>query len=436
MKTNISIINIIAMMYVLSLYPTILMSDNPEWMYFPDLEDIRGMEAIDNYIYLGLAWPKIGIIRLNLETLKLDTIDPAMVAESFKQDTKGNVWIGTPRGLWEARDKIIINKYDHTNSNLKRFFNGPDLNILSIAIDKYDNKWIATDTGLVKFDGIEGKYFAHRNPKLGIRYTELLLDNDGESVWILVPGSMPDVPFPPKPTDIMRFNNGEFSIYDTSNTDIDNISFRGIANDTDDNIWLATLHFKSIPNSGRLVRYNRQTWEHFDSEPFSLTEFDMWCIGIEKEGPKWIGTRKGGLVKYDGNTWTQFNTDNSDISGNQILKIIIDKYGNKWIVVAGSGINGSPALEVFREGGVLFPTNVQEYVREQESKVPIVYPNPAHDIIKVTDLFKRERTFKISNLYGQTVLEGVFDHEIDISKLISGFYFLKVDEFNLRFIKK
>lgn len=426
MKKSILNICIIFMISLLTVFTPKMKSENPEWMYFPELEDIRGMEAIDNYIYLGLAWPKLGIIRLNLETLKLDTIDSSIFAHSFNQDSKGNVWIGTAgKGLWEFSENIIINKYDHTNSNLKRFNNGPDLIINSLVIDKYDNKWLGTDTGLVRFDGVEGEFFQHPNKLISKRFTNLLLDNDGESIWIWRNDNF---------GGIMKFLHGEFTNFDTSNSDIVNPRIIGLDIDDENNLWMAGPFIPSVSKSGNLVKFDGIKWELIENQ--SLAQLRPWSdLKIENNVIKWIATYLGGFVKYDGKTWTQFNTENSDISGNQILRFVIDKYGNKWLVVAGSGINGSPALEVFREGGVLLPTNVQEYVRKQESKAPIVYPNPADDIIKVTDLIKRERTYEISNVMGKVMLNGTFYHEIDVSSLPNGFYFLKVDDKLLKFTK-
>lgn len=413
------------MVCVLAIFPTNLKSENPEWMYFPELEDIRGMEAIDHYIYLGLAYPKTGIIRLNLENLKLDTIDPAMVAESFKQDSKGNVWIGTPRGLWETRDKFIINKYDRTNSNLKRY-SGGDLIIYEIAIDKYDNKWLGTDTGLVSFDGVEVEFFHHPNKFISKRFTRLLLDIDGESIWIWRNENY---------GGIMKFLQGEFINFDTSNSNIVNPRIRGLDIDDDNNLWMIGQYILSLPSTGKLIKYDGVNWEYYDMDNPSLAQLDTDSeLKIDKEGTKWFGTRKGGLIKYDGSIWAQYNTENSGISGNQISRIVIDKYGNKWIAT-GSGINGFPALEVFREGGVLLPTNVQDYIRERGSKAPVVYPNPAQDIIRVSDVVMSERKFTITNILGQVMLGGEFYQEINISKLPKGYYFLHLEQFHLSFFK-
>ncbi len=419
----------VIMVWLYVLFPLSLDAENPEWMYFHELEDVRGLEAIGDYIYIGLAWPGLGTRRLSLETLELDTIDPTVTAYSFAEDSKGAVWIGTWMwGLWKYKDNSIVNKYDHTNSNLKQFWNGPNLLIHAITIDKYDNKWLATDTGLVRFDGVEAKYFAHGNPRTGamLVYRNLLLDPDGESLWLWDVGRRPG---------IMQFSQEQFIIYDTSNTGIGTSSIQGLDIDKQDNLWMSGFHFPSLPNSGKLVKFDGANWEHYDMEP-SIKQLSTTVVRIDNDDTKWLATRWGGLIKYDGSEWKQFNKSNSGISNNRILDIKIDKYGNKWIVPAESGIwQEFPSLEVFREGGILLPTNVQELIREHDAKMPLVYPNPAQDIIRVTDLIKRERAYSISNIYGQVLMEGSFFHEINISSLPAGFYFLKVNNKFLKFIK-
>lgn len=93
-------------------------------------------------------------------------------------------------------------------------------------------------------------------------------------------------------------------------------------------------------------------------------------------------------------------------------------------------------MKYLEKGGVLLPTSAKESIERLKNKEPLVIPNPAVDIIRVTDIVMRERKYKITNILGQIVHEGIFYHDIDVSSLSSGFYFLKVDDFNLKFIKK
>jgi hypothetical protein len=62
------------------------------------------------------------------------------------------------------------------------------------------------------------------------------------------------------------------------------------------------------------------------------------------------------------------------------------------------------------------------------------YPNPVADIIFINGLSKGE--YKIMDIYGKTVLEGVFENEIKVSKLIPGLYHLLVETDGEKYITK
>ena len=72
-----------------------------------------------------------------------------------------------------------------------------------------------------------------------------------------------------------------------------------------------------------------------------------------------------------------------------------------------------------------------------------VYPNPANDVLVVeTQDFASQPTtiaYRITNLMGQTVLQGQFTAEtlqIDISILPQGLYFITVDGQTVKFVVK
>jgi ligand-binding sensor domain-containing protein len=60
-----------------------------------------------------------------------------------------------------------------------------------------------------------------------------------------------------------------------------------------------------------------------------LPSNDIFCIAIEQNGTKWIGT-DAGLATYDG-SWTVYNTSNSGLPSNNITCIAIEENGTKWI---------------------------------------------------------------------------------------------------------
>ena len=56
----------------------------------------------------------------------------------------------------------------------------------------------------------------------------------------------------------------------------------------------------------------------------------IYCIVIDNNNVKWIGTDKG-LARFDGNNWAIFNTNNGLLS-NKVVAAAVDKSNNLWII--------------------------------------------------------------------------------------------------------
>jgi len=62
----------------------------------------------------------------------------------------------------------------------------------------------------------------------------------------------------------------------------------------------------------------------------------------------------------------------------------------------------------------------------------MVYPNPAEDRLTVTI----NGEYRITNLFGQTLLSGPDSRDIDVSNLSAGIYFLSIDGVTRKFVKQ
>lgn len=395
---------------IILLKPPGAQADNPEWMYFHDIKFIRSMASFDNSLLINKVDEGIDrVIRLNLEDFSIDTIVQWAIS-GFAQEANGDLWMSTRgKGLMHYKDGIII-EYNPQNSGL------PHHHVSNIAFDKEDNLWCATKNGLAKFDGSDWEVFrTEGSGQYDNEFLEIKFDTDGSS-WQRVLGLR-----------LTHFKNGIFTFYDSTNTGIGALSVPNkIEIDSKGNKWIISGN-QYVEQFGGLSKYDNTQWEFYNTENTDLTNDHFNSLAIDSNDIVWLGGYFNGLTKFDGTTWSNFIPSNSGISGERVHNLCIDRFNNKWMVVYSEVTQETIGLEVFREGGVMLPSNIEEILSKNDAIQPRIYPNPASDFIRVTDLIKRERTFKIANLYGQTVLEGVFYHEIDISKLISGFYFLKVD---------
>ena len=190
-----------------------------------------------------------------------------------------NIWVGTDGGglvrINDLNCQTIF--YNKGNSDL------PSNIINTIAIDKKGNKWIGTELGLAKFDGIK---------------------------W---------------------------SIYKNSNSGLPYNKVKGIAIKDDNEIWIISeekmvyLDFAGYYYNSALTKFDGNKWTNLKGLGYGELE----TITIDQQGNKWIGTVEHGIIKYDGKEWTEFNNYNYNINLNDITSTIVDADNNLWIVGYG-----------------------------------------------------------------------------------------------------
>jgi len=186
-------------------------------------------------------------------------------------EENGTKWIGTRYG---GLAKLYNNEwtvYNTTNSELNEDF------ISDITIDNYNRKWIIT------------------------------VDNSGYGELICISGNIW-----------------------TNYNDIYNLNFfcmRSVAIDIDNSIWILTKFDGIFHIDGENVTI-------YNDDDLGITVNYYFCITIDSNGIKWIGTSSG-LVKYDNSDWTIFNIENSDIPDNKVSNILIDNFETRWLSCNG-----------------------------------------------------------------------------------------------------
>lgn len=400
---------------ILLLKPPGTQADNPEWMYFHDIKSPNNITAIDNSIYL--TTDNSYVIRLNLENLDIDTIAEIYSVSSITQDKEKNIWMSTR----------FSGIYKYSNANLENFTSSnsglPDSRVYDLVIDGNNNIWCATRQGLAKFDGTDWEVYHFEHLETNGYIVYLAIDKDG-AIWVTNNYS---------PYRIAKFNNGEFIPYNGESIGITSINWcQGIDFDSKGNKWFVA-GTKYSDSLGGLIRYDENIWTFYDKDNSGLTNHQLFSLAIDSNDIIWTGGFEGGLHRFDGENWINLNSSNSGISGDVVPIISVDKYNNKWLYSVNEVID-KYVLEVYNEGGVLLPSNVEEVLRKKSEKAPRIYPNPASEIITVSDIVMRERKFSITNILGQVMLSGEFYHEIDISSLPIGFYLLHLEHFHLSFL--
>lgn len=80
-----------------------------------------------------------------------------------------------------------------------------------------------------------------------------------------------------------------------------------------------------------------QIWEVFNTANSSIPYDNVYCVAVDSQNNKWVGTEYG-LGKFDGANWTIYRTDNSLLTDNSIRALAVDKFGDIWIGTFSHGV--------------------------------------------------------------------------------------------------
>jgi len=225
-------------------------------------------------------------------------------------------------------------------------FNGT---VGGITQDNYGYIWIATNSGLYRYDGYRFKLYTHdpadENSLAANRLETIYRDREGK-LWIATWVDGLDRLDPA--TGIFthfRHNPGEPE-------SLSNDTVRSMLEDRDSNLW--------IGNSGGLDRYDPKTgkFHNYHHDPNDLSSLS--CNRIRKlyedrEGTLWVGTgstwageagetEEGGLNRFDKKTgkfirYVHDPNNPHSLINNKVNAILEDSRGTFWVGTAGDGLH-------------------------------------------------------------------------------------------------
>ena len=326
-------------------------------------------------------------------------------------------WVSTARsGLYEFRNRKMVNHYTYTNSPLATIRPSSShaywyVRTTGLAYDKNQNLWMLTtevDTliHILRKDGTwRNLYFSELdgNPTIDHIY----FDRRGWA-WInsrRMVGSYKAGFFVLDPETNQRISHGPFTNQD--GIVYDPVLFFCMTEDLDGTMWFGCsqgLFYNTNPSEVfntdfvlSQVKVPRNDGTNLAD--YLLNQTTVTCIAIDGGNRKWVGTSGAGvfLLSPDGlETIAQFTAENSPLISNDIYDI---------------AINGSTG-EVFigtDAGLVSYMGDATDPAAEMTESNVKVYPNPVrpgyNGDIKVTGL-AYETQVKIVNAAGHLVNEG------------------------------
>lgn len=186
-------------------------------------------------------------------------------------DGKGIIWAGTQGG----GVKQYRNSGWYTHTQLEQGL--PANDITCVVLDKQDQPWIGTRSGIAVYSGTTWTTYTHAG------------------------GALPD----------------------------DGVQAMMV--DTDGTVYVGT------ENGGLGVRAPGGTWSTIDSAG-GLPSNNITSIARDKHGDLWLGTRGRGLVKKLKDGWYAYTSMNSKLPENSIVSLAVDRNGNLIVGLVDGGV--------------------------------------------------------------------------------------------------
>jgi ligand-binding sensor domain-containing protein/signal transduction histidine kinase/DNA-binding response OmpR family regulator len=245
---------------------------------------------------------------------------------SIEEDRTGKIWVGTYNGL---------NCYDPKTNTFKRYFHTNDNTSISnnavwTVKEIGDEIWIGTSKGLTIFDEKTHKFRSvfHDNQNslsLPSNYVLSVFYSKKKQIWIGTANGLCKL--------ISRTNNVFKFKTLNHNENSENIYVQSIAEDGDDNLWIASK------NRGLLqYEYSTQKLIHYN-EKYKQINLDVRSISIDHEGAIWVGEYDGLCVLHKDGTIYKINNNTNNNRIDKVKSVYTDKKGSVWIGCYYKGIN-------------------------------------------------------------------------------------------------
>ena len=174
-------------------------------------------------------------------------------------------------------------------------------------------------------------------------------------------------------------------------------------------------------NNYQFAQFHTQSTRRYSDECFSSGGLDDRFDFILMSDEIYMGFNK---IKYLNNSYHAVGNDGNHFDQS------IDQNGNTAVPaeVAEALFDASDHLPVTMKMTVYAHLDVDEHLGESF----LVYPNPVTEQLTATI----NGDYRISNVFGQTVMTGHESRCIDVSCLSAGIYFLNIDGITRKFIKQ
>jgi ligand-binding sensor domain-containing protein/signal transduction histidine kinase len=270
---------------------------------------------------------------------------PQNTVRAIVQTRDGYIWLATDDGLVRF-DGIRFVTFDRQNTSAMK-----SSVILSLFEDPSGALWVGTDGGLLRYEDDRFVAYTTKDGLANDRVTAIASDREGR-LWAATPGGL------------SRAQDGRFVTY-TTNNGLPSNSVGALFADSRGNLWASTtgglVRFAGekvttytmtdgLPRNGVNAIYEDRGGELWFATPGGLARFTnerfvefttanglasnmIWTMRQDREGNFWVGT-DGGLSRLTKSGVKTFTTTDG-LANNSVYSIVEDREGNLWLGTPG-----------------------------------------------------------------------------------------------------
>lgn len=145
---------------------------------------------------------------------------------------------------------------------------------------------------------------------------------------------------------VVMYNGLKWSYYSTANSGLMYNQIISLAKDPKTkHIWATTRQFGQPTNTAVSV-FDGLTWKSYSSATIGMLPLTIiGNIQVDANGNKWIAYNRG-LIKYNGTSWTILDKTNSPLSDYEVMSVQVDANNKLWCV-AGNGSQKGTGIDIY-----------------------------------------------------------------------------------------
>lgn len=291
-------------------------------------------------LVMGLIYPSAYASKLPVQRIEQSPFSNQKLSGiiDILQDSQGFLWLATETGLLRF-DGLNTLKFDAQKNNPNSLSNQYCWSLLE---DRFGKIWIATENGLNEFDPAHKtfKRYLHdpANPNsLSHNFSTKVIEIDNGEIYVATAGGVTKISADRQNIVSYRAEQGHDFILSNR--------VRTVMQDSEGYLWLGYEDAGATrwhPQTGQFQHFHAHTSAHQQPGAMELVYHDVRAIVEDDEGFFWLGTFGGGVTRLDlrSGIATDFAPSESGtgLPSGVVWDVMTDHEGRVWVAMDKGGV--------------------------------------------------------------------------------------------------